>query len=137
MTTKTPAATASPRETPPRDCSLVRIVSADRATRELLSEWLGAAGYRVTSDDAPQAANDPDALAIVDVPFTRHGAVELLGEVSAQHPGVPILALSATFFSNVKCVGECARTLKVAGVLPKPVGRDALLAAVRGLLPTQ
>lgn len=137
MNADTPAPTPSPDEPPARDGRLVHIVTADRATRELLSEWLVSAGYRVGSGDAVQPTAAAAALAIVDVPFTRHGATELLRQVSAHHPGVPILALSATFFPNVKCVGDCARALGVAGVLPKPVARDALLAAVRALLVTE
>lgn len=111
---------------------LVRIVDADPATHGLLEEWLGAAGYRVASG----AAGDGDRvdLTIVDVPFTRHGAFELLKRVSDEEQGAPILALSATFFSNVRCYGDCARALGVAGVLPKPVAREALIAAVEGLL---
>jgi DNA-binding NarL/FixJ family response regulator len=71
---------------------------------------------------------------IVDVPFTRHGGRDLVQRASTQYPGTPILALSPTFFSNVACGGNCARSLGVAGVLPKPIGRDALIAAIRNLL---
>ena len=110
---------------------VIRVVNTDRATLGLLQEWLGAAGYRVVDADTTQEAA---RLTIVDVPFTRHGGLELLRRVAAEDPGVPILALSPTFFSNVRCGGGCARALGVAGVLPKPLARDALLAAVDGLL---
>ncbi|MGE5339384.1 MAG: hypothetical protein ACM3PU_16265 [Gemmatimonadota bacterium] len=111
--------------------AVIRVVNADRATLGLLQEWLGAAGYRVVDVGAAQ---EPARLTIVDVPFTRHGGLELLRRVAGDDPGVPILALSPTFFSNVKCGGECARALGVAGVLPKPLAREALLEAVDGLL---
>ena len=44
------------------------------------------------------------------------------------------LRLSPTLFSNVSCGGNCARALGVDGVLPKPVARDALIAAIRDLV---
>lgn len=126
--------TSSPCETRAKEALPIRILTSDRATEGLLREWLDAAGYRLAGDSASAEVDDAAALTIVDVPFARHGAVELLRRVSAQQPGTPILALSATFFSNVKCSGECALALGVAGVLPKPVTREALLAAVAGLL---
>jgi DNA-binding response OmpR family regulator len=109
---------------------VIRILDTDRATLDLLNEWLTSDGFAVTG------ANDPGvaALMIVDVPFTRHGGRDLVQRASAQYPGTPILALSPTFFSNVACGGNCARSLGVAGVLPKPIGRDALIAAIRNLL---
>ncbi len=110
---------------------LVRVVNADRATLGLLQEWLGAAGYRVADAGTTQ---ETAQLTIVDVPFTRHGGLELVRRAAGEAPGVPILALSPTFFSNVRCGGDCARALGVAGVLPKPVAREALLAAVDELL---
>jgi DNA-binding response OmpR family regulator len=110
---------------------LISVVNADRATLGLLREWLGEAGYRVVDGDEQ---TEQAALTIVDVPFTRRGGLELLQRVSVQDPAVPVLALSATFFSNVRCGGDCARVLGVAGVLPKPLARAALLEAVDGLL---
>lgn len=110
--------------------SLIRIVETDGATHELLREWLTSAGFAVVSRDEP----GPTALAIVDVPFTRQGGSDVVERVAAAYPDAPILALSATLFSNVKCGGACARALGVAGVLPKPVTQDTLIATVRNLL---
>jgi CheY-like chemotaxis protein len=109
---------------------LIRIVDTDRATHDLVREWLTSAGFAVVSGDDP----GPTALAIVDVPFTRQGGSEVVERVAAAYPDAPILALSPTLFSNVKCGGACARALGVAGVLPKPVTQDALIKAVRNLL---
>lgn len=114
--------------------SLIRVVSADRETLGLLQEWLEEAGYRVAGDAALDGGTADAVMAIVDVPFARHGAIELLRQVSSRHPETPILALSSTFFSNVSCGGDCARALGVARVLPKPVPRDTLLAVVEDLL---
>lgn len=114
---------------------LIRIVDVDRATLVLLQEWLDSAGFEVASGRDSDGNRERRAvLTIVDVPFTRHGAPEVIKRVTAQYPGTPILALSPTFFSNVACGGGCARALGVAGVLPKPVARDALLNAVSVVL---
>jgi len=109
---------------------LIRVLDTDRATFDLLTEWLASAGYAVANLDGHGAA----ALLIVDVPFGRHGGRDVVKRASTQYPGTPILALSPTFFSNVECGGNCARSLGVDGVLPKPIGRDALIAAIRNLL---
>ena len=109
---------------------LIRVVDVDRATLDLLTEWLRSAGYAVAVGDDPGAA----ALAIMEVPFTRHGGRELVQRVAEKYPGTPILALSPTLFSNVQCGGNCAKALGVAGVLPKPVAHEALIDAIRNLL---
>jgi DNA-binding response OmpR family regulator len=125
MKEQVPAPGAAPR---------ILVVDADRLTLGLLEEWLRAAGYEVVKGQADDAATPEGvALAIVDVPFARSG-VERLQRFAARHAGTPILALSPTFFSHVKCIGDCARSLGVSGVLPKPVARDALITAIEDLL---
>lgn len=107
----------------------VLLIGADADTRALLGEWLGADGWRV-DHELPQAGSPP-ALALVDVPYARDGCADQARRLAAAYPGTPLLALSPTFFGSVLCDGDCARKLGVAGVLPKPVARAALLAAVR------
>ena len=85
-------------------------------------------------EPSPSPGREPLNSAPLEVPFTRHGGRDVVQRASAQYPGTPILALSPTFFSNVECGGNCARSLGVAGVLPKPIGRDTLIATVRNLL---
>jgi DNA-binding response OmpR family regulator len=120
-----------PAESRPR----IVLVNADRAMGGLLAEWLSDAGYRVVSRDAlDQAAREEAALTIIDVPITRERGCEALGRMSTESCGTPILVLSPTFFSNVQWNGECARALGVAGVLPKPITRDALVSVVDTLL---
>jgi DNA-binding NarL/FixJ family response regulator len=118
-------------QSPPR---LISIFGVDRTTHDLLAEWLTSAGFTVASGEPDLAAHGPAALAIVDIPFTRHGRPELIERVAAQYPGIKILAFSSTFFSNVSYCGNCARELGVDGVLPKPIARNALIATVRNLL---
>jgi DNA-binding NarL/FixJ family response regulator len=112
---------------------VVRVSNADGCTFALLSEWLAGAGYRVVSDIGAPAAKA--TVSIVDVPFSRTGAAEIIQGVSHRHPGEPIIVLSATFLSSVACGGGCAKRLGVAGVLPKPLSRAALLTAVERFAP--
>jgi DNA-binding response OmpR family regulator len=108
----------------------ILVVDSDRPLLGLLEEWLGAAGCAVESE--------PDggrfALVIVDLPHPRRGGAELLRRLAQENPGAPIIALSSTFFSGIESTGGVARTLGVACVLPKPVGRESLITAVRSLL---
>ena len=70
---------------------------------------------------------------LVDVPYPRHDGAQHLKRIAQAHLGVPLIALSPTFFGSVLCTGVCADSLGVAGVLPKPVSREALIAGVRKL----
>jgi DNA-binding response OmpR family regulator len=116
----------------------ILVVDTDRALLGLLEEWLAVAGYEVVSDQSHDGALDapqtPFTLVIVDVPHPRRGGGGLLQRIARQHPGTPILALSSTFFSGIESTGGVARTLGAACVLPKPVARESLIAAVQSLL---
>lgn len=120
------------------------MVDADPATQSLLEEWLTEHGCQVQSrrseDNARPAHDsrqDPPVngfdLALVDVPFPRQGMAQL-ERVAHAHPGTPIVAMSSTFFASVACTGAVARMLGVAGVLPKPLRREALINALQTLL---
>jgi DNA-binding response OmpR family regulator len=111
----------------------VLVLDTDRTTLELLREWLTEAGWAVVDDD-----RDPDGaarfhLVLIDIPYPRQGRSTSLQRIAAEHAGTPVLALSATLHASVEPCGDVARALGVAGVLPKPIRRDALLAAVRTL----
>jgi CheY-like chemotaxis protein len=116
-TTERPAGTA------PR----VLVLDTDPATVGLLDEWLAADGWQVVTQATPGTLL---ALAVIDVPYARDGCAEQARSVARAHPDTPLLAMSATLFGSVLCNGDCARKLGVAGVLPKPLAREALMAAV-------
>ncbi len=110
----------------------ILVLDADAALLGLLREWLAELG-EVTAGSA--AAALPCDLVVVDLACPRRDEPGPLHRLGRSHPGTPVLALSPALFASVGCHGEVACSLGVAGVLPKPVKREALVAAVRRLLP--
>jgi len=108
----------------------VLIAGADPALFALLSEWLAAAG--IDAHDDLQARCD---LVLVDFAFPREGGCERLRSMKARYGGTPVVVLSSAFFANVDRSGPCAQQLGVSAVLPKPIACEALLDALRPLLP--
>jgi len=129
------AAATDPAQALPVPGPRVLGVDDDRLLYGLIEEWLAASGCQVTSarDTTAPASARYDVI-VVDVPFPRQGGATVLHRLAEAHPATPILALSSTFFDGIGSHGTVARTLGVAGVLPKPLRRETLLAAVRGVL---
>ena len=118
----------------------ILVIGADGATRELLHEWLAESGWQIVDGDAsgaPSAGGTPSesrlALVLIDLAYPRFGRAGALQQVADEHAGVPVLALSATFHASAEGSGQIARSLGVAGVLPKPIRHEALVNAVRNL----
>jgi DNA-binding response OmpR family regulator len=118
--------------TPNTATPAVLVVDADRDTLALLHEWLSEAGW-VVLDDATRDPAVPVHLVLLDLAFPRHGTALALQRLAIEHTGTPVLALSAMFHASIEPQGEVARSLGVAGVLPKPIRRDALVDAVHKL----
>jgi CheY-like chemotaxis protein len=124
------AAPAAPP--PPR----VLLLDLEPMLGALLAEWLAGLGLATVA----ASANDPEslepaALAVVDVAFPRQDGERRLRALAQSLHGTPLLALSPTFFAGVAANGSVAQRLGVAEVLPTPVRRDDLIAAVRRLVP--
>lgn len=113
----------------------VLLLDLEPALGGLVAEWLAALGIAtvVANAGAPERLH-PAALAIVDIAFPRQGGAERLQALTRVLPGMPLLALSPTFFAGVAGSATVARRLGVAEVLPTPVRRDDLIAAVRRVL---
>ena len=112
----------------------ILVADADCALYGLLDEWLTGSGYVLAGACAPEErVHDGYHLIVVDLPFPREGG-DVLRQLRREHPGTPIIALSASFFPGIELSGALARALGVASVLPKPVTRESLLVAVRHAL---
>jgi CheY-like chemotaxis protein len=113
--------------TPEAEVARILVLDADPALHDLLAEWLGDLGCRI-ADDEPH-------VIVVDLHLPRQAGAGVARELRARHPGTPLIALSSGFFAGVEANGALARTLGVEAVLPKPLTREALVAALRKVLP--
>src|SRR5690349_4968490 len=84
----------------------ILVVDADPALFGLLQEWLAAEGCQLVEDD-------PD-LVLVDIVFPRQGRCAALEWIKREHRGIPVLALSSSFFARVEGNGDVAQALGVA-----------------------
>jgi DNA-binding response OmpR family regulator len=105
--------------------------------RDLLTEWLGEAGYRVSSL-APRepAPKEPVDLVIVSVYMPKNGGADLVKKVHAAHPRTPVIAISGQFRSGLSAAGATAQALGVDQVIAKPLSRADLLASIRAIMRT-
>lgn len=116
----------------PAERPAVLLADLEPALQALLQAWLGEIGLRAIP--AEGAASGTPALLLIGLPYPREGGGERVHALTSAWPGVPALALSPTLLTGVAARGDVARRLGVQAVLPAPVAREALLAAVRALL---
>ncbi len=109
------------------------IIDDDALMRSLLAEWLAGEGYRVEVGERAPGAFAPD-LVIADIYMPRHLGAERLHAAHAAYPGVPIIAISGHFRSDVRCAGPAADALGVDRVIAKPLAREAFLDVVRSVI---
>lgn len=120
-----------PAEQSPGRARRILVVDTDSACVALLEQWLTDAGFEVLHDPDVGVSLD---LAIVDVPQPRSGATQAFRRIAQRHPGTPILAVSSAFFPGIEHCTAAPGILGVAGVLAKPMSREALLNQLRRLL---
>ena len=101
----------------------VLLVEADAALRGLIEEWL--------ADEDWQLVEERPDVVLVDLPTPRDNGGAAVKRLSNAHPHAPVVALSSSFFDGVETNRALARSLGVASVLPKPLTRESLIAALR------
>jgi two-component system OmpR family response regulator len=105
--------------------------------RELLSESLTMAGYRVSTaalpDDAKRIVkDDPPNLIILDFQIEEGDGLMLIDEIRAMRPGVPIMLLTGAVFGEGAVRDAIER--KVDSYLDKTASLSVILAEVDRLL---
>jgi DNA-binding NtrC family response regulator len=111
----------------------VLIVDDDEASRELMLEALRRSGYRLLQADSAENALEilakerPD-LVVTDVQMGGMSGIELVREISARHPEVLVVVVTA--FTNSEVTIEAIRS-GAFDFIPKPFQVDRLRQVVR------
>jgi len=106
--------------------------------RELLADWLEAAGYRVSkaaqcSDALEQLKRQRPAVVVTDMFMPGPCAEAAIAELKQALPGVAIVAVSGHFNSGQRLCGQAAIAAGASRALAKPVQRGEFLKAIAEL----
>jgi CheY-like chemotaxis protein len=117
----------------------VAVIDDDQIMRELMADWLVAAGYQVI-----KAADWHDALerlklrqppvVVTDMFMPGPCCESVIAKIRQAVPGVAIVAVSGHFKSGQAITGERAIAAGADRALAKPVQRREFLKAVAELL---
>jgi CheY-like chemotaxis protein len=117
----------------------ILVIEDDPILRDLLGDWLLAAGYGVALA-AEGAAGLADArarrpvLVVTDIHMPGVGGAAVISEVRRMYPGTPIIAISAHFRSSSGLAPEEAMALGAVRALAKPFRRREMVGAVLELV---
>ena len=116
----------------------ILVIDDDRIMRDLMADWLEAAGYAVykaTDCNAACAALERGpALVVSDMWMPGPCGAEAIRWMREKHPGLKLIAVSGHFGSGQGCTEQDALGAGAARALAKPVKRAELLAAVAELI---
>ncbi|HLX23107.1 MAG TPA: response regulator [Usitatibacter sp.] len=119
----------------------ILVIEDDPILRELMSDWLLAAGYRVAvapggeSGIVDAKACRPD-LVVTDINMPGTGGAAVIARLARIYPGLPIIAISAHFKCDRGLAPGEATLLGAARTLAKPFRRAEMVGAVRELIGT-
>jgi CheY-like chemotaxis protein len=117
----------------------VLVVDDDAILRDLVCDWLQAAGYKVRkAADCRSAlkalAEAPPALIITDMFMPGPCGAKAIAELKRGAPSVAVIAVSGYFKSGEKLTVDEVLAAGAARALAKPVRRAQLLVAVSELI---
>jgi CheY-like chemotaxis protein len=121
--------------TPPE----VLVIDDDAILRDLVADWLEAAGYRVQKAEncncaIGAATRAPPALIVTDMFMPGACGAEAIAELKRAHPGIALIAVSGHFASGLGLSAQAAISAGADRAFAKPVKRADLLQAVSELL---
>ena len=117
----------------------ILVVDDDAIMRDLICDWLVAAGYAVRKADdchsavAELGASAP-ALVVSDLWMPGPRGAEAIRRLRQMHPQVAVIAVSGHFGSGQGCSKREAMQAGAARAFAKPVKRAELLGAVGELI---
>ena len=119
----------------------ILVIDDDAILRDLVTDWLEAAGYRVRRAvnccaGISDLGQHPTALIVSDMFMPGPCGVEAIQWLKREHPGVALIAVSGHFNSGQALSAEEAIAAGADRALAKPVKRADLLRAVAELVGT-
>jgi CheY-like chemotaxis protein len=117
----------------------ILVIDDDAILRDLVTDWLEAAGYRVRRAGNCCAAvaelgRQAPALIVSDMFMPGACGVEAIAELKREHPDIALIAVSGHFNSGQGLSAETAIAAGADRALAKPVKRADLLRAVAELV---
>ena len=115
------------------------VIDDDAIMRDLVADWLEAAGYKVRKATSCRAwigqlFRQAPALIITDMFMPGPCGIDAIATLKKQHPGTSLVALSGHFNSGQGLSAEAALAAGADRALAKPVKRGELISAVAELL---
>jgi CheY-like chemotaxis protein len=117
----------------------ILVIEDDPIVRELVADWLRAAGYPVcvapdgATGLADARAHRP-ALVVTDIHMPGTWGATVILEVGHMYPGTPVIAMSGHFNSDHGLSSRDAIALGAARALAKPFKRSEMVGAVTELV---
>lgn len=117
----------------------ILVIDDDAILRELMTDWLEGAGYRVRKVQdccagVAELQREAPALVVTDMFMPGPCAVDAINNLKREHPGVALIALSGHFNSGQGLTAEEALAAGADRAFAKPVKRADFLRAVAELL---
>jgi CheY-like chemotaxis protein len=117
----------------------VLVIDDDAIMRDLLADWLEAAGYRVRKAGnccagIEELGRHAPALIVSDMFMPGPCGAEVIAELKRKHPGIALVAVSGHFNSGQGLSAQAALAAGADRALAKPVKRAELLRAVAELV---
>jgi len=116
----------------------ILVIDDDAIMRDLIVDWLEAAGYAVHKatdcNSACAALERAPALVVSDMWMPGPCGAEAIRWMRQKHPGLQLIAISGHFGSGQGCTEQDAAKAGAARTLAKPVKRAELLGAIAELI---
>ena len=114
----------------------ILVIDDDAILRDLVTDWLEAAGYSVRrAANCCSAVNELEpALIVSDMFMPGPCGAEAIAQLKRQHPDVALIAVSGHFNSGQGISAEAALAAGADRALAKPMKRADLLRAVAELV---
>jgi CheY-like chemotaxis protein len=124
---------------PARRASDILVIDDDAILRELVADWLEAAGYQVRkaadcTAGVEELQRGAPALVVTDMFMPGPCAAEAIRQLKREHPAVALIAVSGHFNSGQGLTAAEAVAAGADRALAKPVKRADFLRAVAELI---